>query len=100
MAEPRTLYGLSDIKNIWVPCADCGEEVPFPLDHGFDPRDVQHIVTACPHCLREGFTGTFQAIRRVMRLSGEERLPIEGKGKVINLLSKIKIELNPTSIES
>lgn len=89
MAEVLTLYGLSDIKNIWVPCSECEKESAFPLDSGFDTPLKQHVVTKCTHCGCHGFGGTFKAIRRIQRLSEEDTL--EGEK---NLLSQIKIEVD------
>jgi hypothetical protein len=99
MPEAPRLYGLSDIKNIWVPCSECGKEVAFPMDHGFDNPLVQHVRTSCPHCKSCGFDGTFTAIRRIVRLSEEPCLDVAG-GKAKNQLSRIKIELSSTSADS
>ena len=79
MPEQRTLYGLSDIKNICVPCSNCSEAIPFPNAHDFAPRIEQR----CPSCDKHGFGDSFRAIARIKLLA--EQYPV---------LRELKFELN------
>ena len=57
------MFSLSDIKNIVIPCdqEQCSGEVRLRPSDEFDAnRPMQ-----CPVCHKEGFIGTFRAIRRI-----------------------------------
>jgi hypothetical protein len=88
------VFSLSDIKNIVIPCdqEQCSGEVRLPPSDDFDAnRPMQ-----CPVCHKEGFIGTFRAIRRIVRLSKEEWLePMHDDGgpSAKNLLRQVKIEV-------
>ena len=55
------MFSLSDIKNIVIPCdqEQCSGEVRLPPSDDFDANRP----IPCPVCHKEGFIGTFRAIR-------------------------------------
>ena len=65
--ETRVIYKLSDIVGIRVPCSDCGQETPIPLDFNPETGVGGTSVLMCPHCRAFGLGTVCVSLAKVIR---------------------------------